>query len=140
MEFINISKGEYLSADAMTNIYNNFLVIIDRLTAVGYDTSAIVLQDNSVSYDISITEILDKMNAVETNITNIHSLISWDKEYYAPFVWEPNTKGRKAQVYRWIDWQNYVFSVANTTYILSDVNGNIITDINGNSITVLKGV
>ena len=73
MEFIEIKKGAYLSAQQMNDIYNNFLFLKEMFKKNGFDVGEIV--DNSVTKDIDPINIMSKFNAVETNIQTIHKTV-----------------------------------------------------------------
>lgn len=143
MEFVTIEKGNYLSAPQMTDIYNDFLYIVQVLSDNGYSADTISIQDNSVSYDISPADILQKMKNVELNIQALHSIFDWYDEFYEEFLWNNYTTTRKKQVDRWIDWLNSAYAVISKQkerpQLLIDINGENITDITGNQILVLDG-
>lgn len=139
MEFIEIKKGAYLSAQQMNDIYNNFLYLKETLESAGFTVGEIV--DNSVSVSIDPINIMSKFNAVETNIQTIHKtviqIIGKSEKYYKPFTWTAWPLNLKLEVWRWIDWLYNVKNIIISQEALFDINGEQINDINGKPIFVL---
>lgn len=138
--WIELIKERYLSVEKMNAIYNNFLFVSEKLSEMGYALS--VTNDNSVTYNISPADILDKMNAVESNIQAIDAATDWINPYYKSFEWTHRTDNKKAEVDRWIMYLNYTYGVLTdpikALQYLVDQDGNYITDKNGNYILVYK--
>ena len=136
--WINLIKERYLSADKMNAIYNNFIFINEKLAEKGYIISDV--NDNSVTYSISPDLILDKMNAVESNIQAIEDSVDWINPYYKLFEWAHNTNEKKTEVDRWIMYLNFVYNVLSgnikSSQFLIDINDNYIVDKYGNYILV----
>lgn len=139
MEFIDIKKGAYLSAQQMNDIYNNFLYLKETLENAGFTVGEIV--DNSVDASIDPIDIMAKFNAVETNIQKIHNVfkpaLGTTERYYKEFTWQAWPLNRKLEVWRWIDWLYNVKNISIFYEALLDINGEPITDINGEQILVL---
>ena len=141
MEFIDIKKGTYLSVDQMNAIYNNFQYLKEKLENAGVSVGELI--DNSVNYNISPSDILQKFNAVESNIQTIHrvlkSLLESDESYYKKFTWKPITIDKKSEIWRWIDWLYNAKNIYIYYDILCDINNDILTDNSGENIMVLTG-
>lgn len=138
--WIELIKERYLSVNKMNAIYNNFLFISEKFAEMGYVPS--VTNDNSVIYNISPADVLDKMNAVESNIQAIDKATDWINPYYKSFEWTHRTDNKKAEVDRWIMYLNYTYEVLSDSVkalqYLIDQDGNYITDKYGNYILVYK--
>lgn len=140
MEFIDIKKGTRLSVEQMNAIYNNFQYLKEKLETSGFVVGELI--DNSVDYSISPADILEKFNAVESNIQTIHTTLidvfGADEKFYKEFTWSPTTSNRKAEVWRWIDWLYEAKKRACMYEILFDVNGEQVFDVNDERILVLQ--
>lgn len=138
MEYINLQRSNYLTVSQMNAIYNNFLVIKSKFENCGFTVGE--MKNNGVSYDISPAEILEKFNFAEQNIQAIHKVLHDnycdDGKYYKQFEWKPYTVDRKSEVWRWLDWLDFVNLIDIISENLNDVNGDPITDINGEAIKV----
>lgn len=110
MEWITIGLTNYLSAQDMADIYNNFLVLKEILEESGYTVGEIV--DCSAKQNIRPDLIQSKFQAVETNIQTIHSAIDWDDEYFKEYVWPKQPINIVYEINRWIDWLNAVYFAA----------------------------
>ena len=109
-----LKKERYLSVDKMQEIYNAFNQLNQLLTDKGFP--AVSLVDNTFSYNLSPAKIIDKMNAVEQNITAMHNITNgriegWQDKYYKKFKWTSETYNIKSEVYRWIDWINSFYKM-----------------------------
>lgn len=139
-DWIELFKERYLSVDKMNAIYNDFQVINELLAEKGYIIYD--LTDNTVTYGISPALILDKMNAVESNIQSVENAIDWINPYYSLFEWAHDTYEKKPEVDRWIMYLNFVYGVLTGTLkaaqYLIDSKGNYIIDKTGNYILVYK--
>lgn len=143
MEWIELTKSDFLSVSVMNNIYNNFYWLKEKIESENGGVVVSVL-DSSVSFDIFLDKIMDKMNAVESNMKSINDNANFINPYYSDgFVWEIKTREKKKQVDRWIDCLNYWHDVFSGTVqgfqYLVDANGSEIVDKNGNNIVVYKG-
>lgn len=140
MEFIDIKKGTHLSVDQMNAIYNNFQYLKEKLETSRFVVSELI--DNSVDYSISPANILQKFNAVESNIQTIHTalldIFESDEKYYKVFGWTATTGNRKAEVWRWIDWLYEAKKRACMYEILFDANDEQVFDVNDERILVLQ--
>lgn len=136
----DLISERYLSADKMNLIYADFTVLKEALEGKGYSVGE--LQDSSVSYGIYPENILAKMNAVESNIRTIEAATDWINPYYEEFKWRHNTRDKRVQVDRWINYLNFAHgAISGGTpgeQKLADITGRGITDKNLNRITVLK--
>lgn len=141
MEFINVQKDIYLTVDQMNNIYNNFQYLKDSLEQFGLKVGNLV--DNSVTYQTSPADFLDKFNNVEKNIQTFHktlkNLLGKDEKFYKDFVWTAKTINRKSEVWRWIDWMNNVKNIKVFYENLYDAENNVIIDKYGEPIMILSG-
>ena len=139
-DWIELIKERYLSADKMNAIYNDFEYLNKKLTENGYTISEIT--DSSVTYGISPALILEKMNAVESNIQNIENVVDWVNPYYTVYQWVHNTFDKKSEVDRWIMYLNFVYGILSgnirPSQYLIDIDGNYIIDKYGNYILVYK--
>lgn len=138
--WINLFSERYLSADKMNAIYNNFQIINELLSQNGY--AIFELTDNTVTYGINPSLILEKMNSVETNIQNVENSIDWITPYYKIFDWVHETRNKKNQVDRWINYLNFVYKVLTgaikgSQYLVDKYNKKIV-DQNGFYILVYK--
>lgn len=135
-----LAKERYLSADKMNGTYQNFQYINEKLSEKGYEI--IEVSDNSVTYSISPDLILDKMNAVESNIQAFENTVDWINPYYKVFEWAHNTYDKKSEVDRWIMYLNFAYGVLSGTLkggqYLEDVTGKKILDKDGYYILVYK--
>ena len=140
MEFINIKKGTHLSAEQMNAIYNNFQYLKEKLETAGFVVGELV--DCSVTYNIHPINILQKFNAVESNIQTIHTalldIFESDENFYKVFEWTATTGNRNAEVWRWIDWLYEAKKHACTYELLYDVNNEQVFDVNEERILVLQ--
>lgn len=138
MEYLKLKKGPYLSVEQMNVIYNNFLYLKEKLTTEGFRVGTI--RDNSVTYDIHPVEIINKFQAVESNIETISDAFGdlFD-ENYEPYVWQAMTSDRRLKVWRWFDFLDKAYEYANKYGKLYDINNEPIYDINGEYIFVLQG-
>lgn len=140
MEFIDIKKGNYLSVEQMNAIYNNFQYLKGKLETAGFEVGELL--DSSVTYNIHPVNILQKFNAVESNIQTIQTALldvfESDEKYYKVFGWTATTPNRKAEVWRWIDWLYEAKKRACIYEVLYDVNGEQVFDINDERILVLQ--
>ena len=140
MEFVNVKKDIYLSAQQSKDIYNNFLYLKEKLENSGFSVGEIL--DSSFDETISIENGLRKFNNVEDNIMAIHSVLfdifKTNEKYYKTKVWKPTTPNREAEVWRWIDWLYEAKRLVAKYEVLTDVNGEQVFDVNGERILVLQ--
>lgn len=140
MEFVDIKKGTYLSVEQMNAIYKDFQYLKKKLENVGFSVGELI--DNSVDYNISPSDILQKFNAVESNIQTIHlallNIYDTDEKNYKQFIWHATTGNRRNEIYRWIDWLYEAKQLASKYELLFDINGEEVFDVNDEKILVLQ--
>lgn len=124
-----LDKINYLTAEQMNDIYNNFLYIKIVLTALGY---SVEVKDCTVTQNINPKLIQAKFQNVEDNIKAVNNIITW-QNYHEYYVWEAYNPHMKDQVYSWFDWFDnikYIIDLMEAGYTpLTDINDEIITDI-----------
>ena len=139
-DWIELFEEQYLSVDKMNAIYNDFHYLNEQLAKKGY--AVYEISDNSVTYSIHPSLILDKMNTVERNIQKLEQAADWLNPYYSVFEWAHSTVNKKAEVDRWIKYLNFTYAVLNgdlrPSQYLIDKHGYYITDIYGNYILIYR--
>lgn len=138
--WIELTSEQFLSADKMNAIYNDFIYLKNQLEEKGYNVFEVT--DNTVTYIIHPTFILSKMEKVETNIQNLDAVIDWVNPYYSIYKWAKHSINKKSQVDRWIMYLNFVYDVLSgnvppSAYLVDKDNNRIVDEYN-NYILVYK--
>ena len=138
MEWTELTKGNYLTAEQMTDIYNNFLYLKEKLEQLGYTVEN--LDDCSATKNINPSLIKGKFQSVEKNMQIIHNTArEWDFVYPGYYVWEKYNIDLKEKVWRWFDYLNEFYEelyVYSSTEALYDKYNIPILDINNEQIKV----
>ena len=135
-DWITLNVGNFLTVDKMNAFNNNFDVIKN------FFNQDLDFKDVSVTYNIDIGLILEKMNSVEDNIQNIENNVDWINPFFKDFEWVKNTLNKKQNIQRWASYLQYTYDVltqkTKALQYLIDENGDYILDKYGNYILVLK--
>ena len=135
MEWITLEKNEFLTAEQLTDIYNDCLWINGRFKKLGYATYE--MADCSATIDMNPKFIKQCFDRVEENLKKLHtSIYDWDENYPGVYTWGKYNVTMKARVWAWIDYLNSLFDIISDE-VLRDINGDIVHDENGEMITVL---
>lgn len=115
MEFVKITKTNFLTIEQMDDIYNNFMFFKEVFE--NFFGKTIDIEDNrfNTSDGLIRPSFLGRFNAVENNIQMFHNVFVnfgaafIDENYYKEFSWQPYTQDRFREVWRWIDWMDEVY-------------------------------
>ena len=135
MAWIALEKTEFLTAEQLTDIYNDCLWINERFNNLGYITFE--MADCSATVDMNPKLIKRCFDRVEENLKKLHtSIYDWDEDYPGIYTWGKYNTSMKARVWAWIDYLNALFYIISGE-VLRDITGEIVYDENGDMITVL---